>query len=369
MVSGSGSVALGRSIRRFVAAGLAAAAFLCLALPAEAQQPGPTPGSAPGAAPAPAATLAAVKKRGHLLCGANGRVPGFSFVNESGQWSGLEVDFCRAIAAAVMGDADKVRFVPVTTANRFDVLRQGAIDVLTRNSIDTLERTTGTGVRDAAILYYDRQVVVVAQKLGATKLADLHQGTICTLSHTPYAIALGDWFGARNLAVRTVPYDGQDALYKALLDGRCGAVSQVMTPLAATIVASGRQAEYFVLPELVALQPLAAFVRAGDAAWFDIVRWTFQALLHGEELKITAAGVAAQRASGNPEVRRLLGVEPGYGKLLGLDEAWAYEALRQVGNYAEIYDRTVGARSPLRFARGINALWDDGGVMVPMPLR
>jgi general L-amino acid transport system substrate-binding protein len=317
----------------------------------------------------PGPTLAAVKKRGHLLCGANGRVPGFSFVSEGGQWSGLEVDFCRALAAAVLGDAARVRFVPVTTANRFDVLRRGEIDVLTRNSIDTLERSTGTGVRDAAILYYDRQVVVVAQRLGATRLADLHQGTICTLRHTPYATALGDWFAARNLIVRTVLHDGQDALYKALLEGRCNAVSQVMTPLAGTIVASGRQGEYFVLPDLVTMQPLAAFVRAGEDSWFDIVRWTFNALLHGEDLGITSASAAAQRTSAIPAVRRLLGVEAGYGRLLGLDETWAYEALRQVGNYAEIYERNVGARSPLRFARGINALWDDGGVMVPIPLR
>ncbi len=313
--------------------------------------------------------LAAVQKRGHLLCGANGHAPSFSVVDAQGQWSGFEVDFCRAIAAAVLGDATKVHFVPVSTADRFDALRQGRIDVLTRNTIDTLERTTGTGVRDAAVIYLDRQVVVVARDLQVGKLAELNKGTICTLSRTPYATAIDDWFGARNLTAKTVLFDSQDALYKALYDGTCRAVSQVMAPMASTVIASGQAAKYIVLPDLVALHPLAAYVKAGDDPWYDVVRWTFNALLHGEELKVGMTTADAERSSANPEVRRLLGVEPAFGKLLGLDESWAFNLLKQVGNYAEIYERNVGKGSPLGFARGVNALWSEGGILFPMPMR
>lgn len=315
------------------------------------------------------ATLAAAKKRGHVLCGVNGQLPGFAFPDSTGRWSGFEVDFCRAVAAAALGDATKVQFVPVTTADRFDLLRQGKLDVLTRNTIDTMERTVGTGVRTAAVLYLDRQVVAVSRDLKAEKLVDLNQGSVCTLRNTPYETALHDWFGARNLTVKTVTYPTQDTLYKALYDGTCGAVTQVMTPLASTIVASGKQANYIVLPDLVALQPLAAFVRNNDEAWLDVVRWTFNALLHGEDLKITRASAASERSSSSPEVRRLLGVEPGYGKRLGLDEAWAFNILSQVGNYGEIYERNIGMQSPLRFGRGVNALWDNGGILYAPPLR
>ena len=339
-------------IGRMAAACAVAAGILSFGLPAQAEP-----------------TLAAVKKRGHLLCGVNGQLPGFSSVDSQGNWSGFEVDFCRAVAAAALGDATKVRFVPVTTADRFDALRQGRIDVLTRNTIDTMERTVGTGVRDAAVLYLDRQVVVVSRELKADKLVDLNQGTICTLANAPYETALNDWFGTRNLAVKTVLYPDQESLYKALFDGKCNAVSQIMAALASTIVAGARPFDYVVLPDLVTLQPMATFVRAGDDAWFDVVRWTFNALLHGEDLKLSQATVAGERSSANPEVRRLLGVEPGYGKRLGLDEAWAFNVLSQVGNYAEIYDRSVGMRSPLRFARGVNALWDNGGTFFPLPLR
>lgn len=337
--------------QKFFAACLLVASALLIGLPAAAQ------------------TISAVKSRGHVLCGANGQLPGFSRVDARGEWSGFEVDFCRAVAAALLGDAGKVRFVPVTTADRFDALRQGKIDILTRNTVDTLERTAVTGIRDAAILYLDRQVVVVARDAKAAKLIDLAQTTICTLRNTPYQTALDEWFGARNLAVKTALYDDQSKLYKALYDGQCRAVTQLMAPLASTVVASGNAADYIVLPELVALQPLAAFVRSGDDAWFDVVRWTFNAMLHGEELKITSANVDAERTSSNPELRRLLGVEPAFGKLLGLDETWGYNILKQVGNYAELYDRHIGAKSSLRFGRGVNALWSEGGIFFPMPLR
>jgi general L-amino acid transport system substrate-binding protein len=323
----------------------------------------------PTAAVASDPTLARVKKRGQLLCGINGQLAGFSIQDKQGQWTGLEIEFCRAIAAAVLGDTGKVKFVTVTGDNRFDRLRKGEIDVLVRNSVATLSRTARTGVRDAAIIYIDGHVVVVPRKLGATKLADLSGKTICTLKGTPYEQTTTDWFAARNLPIKVVHFDTQAALYDSLLKDQCLAVVQDVSAAASTIIASGRAGEYLVLPELLATDPLAAYVRAGDDEWFDVVRWTHFVMLHGEELGVTKANAGVERTSSNPAVRRLLGVEGGNGKLLGLDDAWAYNVLSQVGNYAESYDRNVGRNSPLKFSRGINALWTQGGAMYVLPLR
>lgn len=314
-------------------------------------------------------TLATVKKRGELACGINGQLPGFSTRNAQGQWIGLEIEFCRALAAAVLGNAEKVKFVPLTTVNRFESLRNGEIDLLARNTTATLSRTARTGVRDSAILYIDGQVVVVPKSLGAVKLADLAGKSICTLKGTPYEQSTQDWFAARNLTVKVVLFDTQAQLYDSFFKDQCLAVVQDVSAVASTIIASGRAAEYLVLPELLATDPQAAFVRAGDDEWYDVVRWTHFAMLHGEELGVTKANASAERTSSNPAVRRLLGVEKGSGKLLGLDDAWAYNVLSQVGNYAESYDRNVGRNSPLKFSRGINALWTQGGAMYALPLR
>jgi general L-amino acid transport system substrate-binding protein len=238
-----------------------------------------------------------------------------------------------------------------------------------RNSTATLSRTARTGVRDAGIIYIDGQVVAVPKKLGATKLADLAGSTLCTLKGTPYEQSIQDWFSARNLPIKTVLYDTQTALYDALFNGLCPGVVQDISALASTIIASGKAPEYLVLPEILATDPLAAYVRSGDEEWFDVVRWTHFALLHAEELGVNKANASAERTSANPAVRRLLGVENGSGKTLGLDDAWAYNVISQVGNYAEIYDRNVGKDSPLKFARGINALWTQGGAMYALPLR
>ncbi len=314
-------------------------------------------------------TLAQVKKRGQLACGVNGQLPGFSVLNAAHQWVGFEIDYCRAIAAAVLGDSSKVQFVPVTTGDRFDGLRKGTIDVLIRNSTATLRRTTQFGVRDAMVYYIDGQAVVVPRSSNIGKLAELNKGTICTLKDTPYEQRLQEWFAAHDLTVKVTLFDVQTSLYEALLAGKCQAVTQDISALAGSLVASGSAASYVVLPEIIATDPLAAYVRAGDDHWLDVVRWTHFALLEAELLGVTQASAPADRTSGTPAVRRLLGVTPGHGKALGLDEHWAYDAIAQVGNYAEIYDRNVGAGSPLRFARGINALWSNGGAMYPLSFR
>jgi general L-amino acid transport system substrate-binding protein len=232
---------------------------------------------APAQAAAP--TLALVKQRGQLLCGINGQLPGFSALNEKKEWAGFEIEFCRAIAAAVLDDATKVKFVPLTTRNRFDALRTGEIDVLVRNSTATLERTAKTGVRDAAVIYVDGQAVVVPKKLGVSTLVQVSGRTVCTLKLTPYERNIQDWFDFRNLTFTPVTFETQKEMYDAFYAGRCDAVTQDISAISTTIVASGKAADYLVLPDIIARDPLAPYVRSGDDEWLDVVRWTFFALL------------------------------------------------------------------------------------------
>jgi general L-amino acid transport system substrate-binding protein len=322
-------------------------------------------------APAQAAdpTLAAVKKRGQLLCGINGQLPGFSAMNEQKEWAGFEIEFCRAIAAAVLRDATKVKFVPLTASARFDALRSGEIDVLARNSAVSLERTAKTGVRDAVVIYIDGQAVVVPKKLGITALTQLGGHSVCSLNNTPYVDSLEDWFDYRKLGFKPVMFNTQKEMYEAFYAGQCDALTQDISAITTTIVTSGKASEYMVLPDIIARHPLAAYVRAGDDEWFDVVRWTFSALLEAEERGVTQANVDSQLRTGTHETKRLLGAPGGEGKLLGLDDDWAFNVIKQVGNYSEIYERNLGQYSPLKFPRAINALWSNGGVLHPLPLR
>jgi general L-amino acid transport system substrate-binding protein len=323
-----------------------------------------------GLAPALAQpTLETVKKRSELACGINGQLPGFSVQNAQKEWGGFEADYCRAVAAAVLGDGRKVRFVPLSATKRFDALRDGSIDVLMRNTTATLERTARTGVRDAVVTFVDAQAVVVAKTLGVKELSELSGKSVCILRGTPYRTRLEEWFAERKQTIAPVMFDAQDDMYKAFFAGQCTAITQDISPLAATIIANGRAADYVMLPEIIAKDPLAAYVRAGDEQWLDVVRWTHFALLEAEERGITQANVDEHLRSPSQAVRHFLGVVPGNGALLGLDEAWAYNAIKQVGNYGEVYERNVGKSSALKFVRGINALWYHGGVMYPLPMQ
>ena len=314
-------------------------------------------------------TLEVVKKRGQLVCGVNGSLPGFSLFNAVREWEGLDVDYCRAVAAAALGDATKVKFVTLTAQQRFDALGAGEVDMLARNSSVTLERAVGSKVRFAVVNYYDGQGFVVPKRLNLTTLTALRNGNICVTKGTTHAANIEDWFRVRRLSANIVSFDTQDAMYEGFFGSRCIAVSQDATALAATLVRSGKAADHMMLPEIISKEPLAAFVRSGDPAWLDVVRWTHYAMLEAEEREITKGNVDSKRESSDPPVRRFLGLTPGNGKALGLDEAWAYNVIRQVGNYSEIFERNVGARSPLGFGRGVNALWTKGGLMYPMPLR
>jgi len=339
-------------------------------------------------------TLDVVRKRGELICGVNGLLPGFSFFNAVKEWEGLDVDLCRAVAAAVLGDAKKVKFVPLTPPQRFDTLRGGTIDMLASNSTITLQREAA-GLQFAIPNYYDGQAFVVAKKLNIANAASLLSKTVCVLKGTTHQANMTAWFGARRLTVVPMQFDSQDEMYDAFLADKCAAVTQDSTALASSLVRRGKAAEYMMLPEIISKEPLGPYVRRGDEQWLDVVRWTEYAMLEAEELGVgksnidhfletsdprvqrliggapSGGGRSAedQLRSNDPAVQRLLGVIPGNGQALGLDEKWAYSIITQVGNYAEIYDRNIGAQSALRFARGINALWTKGGLMYPMPLR
>ena len=322
-----------------------------------------------GVASAAEPTLSVVKNRGQLVCGINGQLPGFSSLNENKQYTGFEVDFCRAIAAAVLGDATKVKLVPLTARNRFDALRSGEIDVLARNTTATLERTSGTGVRDAAVIYIDGQAVAVPKKLGIGSLEELANHSVCILNGTPYGRNIRDWFEYRKLSHTPVTFDTQTEMYEAFYAGKCDAITQDISAITTTIVSSGKAADYLVLPGIIAKDPLAAYVRGGDERWFDVVRWTFYAMLDAEERGVTQANVESQRRTGTPAVKRLLSMPADDAKLLGLADDWAFNLVKQVGNYSEVYERNLGQASPWTFQRGVNALWGNGGVLHSLPLR
>jgi len=340
-----------------IRAALAACLLVVAGLPAQAQMNLAT------------STLTAVKKRDQLVCGVNGELPGFSQQNAQKQWLGFDVEFCRAIAAAAIGDSTKVKFVPLSTAKRFEALRSGEIDVLVRNTTVTLERGAGSDMRYAAVTYIDGQRLVVPKRLAISRADQLGGSTICVLKGTTHEQNL-DWFTARNLTVTMMPFETLAAMYEAFYLGRCTAVTQDSTSLAASIVASGRAAEYLMLPDIISNEPLGPFLRAGDQIWLDVVRWTHYAMLTAEEHGVTSANVdARKKASDDTAVRRLLGVVPGNGKALKLDEDWAYRIIKQVGNYGESFDRNFGSQSPLKFDRGINALWGKGGALYTLPMR
>jgi general L-amino acid transport system substrate-binding protein len=314
-------------------------------------------------------TLAAVKKRGELVCGVNGNLPAFSYLNDKKERLGFDADYCRAIAAAVLGDASKVKFVPLPIARRFEALTSGEIDVLLRHSIVTLERTADTGVRYAAINFIDGQAFVAPKALGLATLQQFEGKLLCLTQNTPHKDNVETWFRLRGLAIKVEAFDDQDAMYQAFFAGKCALVTQEATVLASTVIASGKAANYLMLPEFISREPLGPYVRSGDDQWFNVVHWLHNAMVQAEELGVTQGNVDQQVTSKDPNVLRLLGVEPGTGRMLGLDEKWAYNAIRQVGNYADVYERNFGAGSPLKFARGVNALLGRGGFLFALPVR
>jgi general L-amino acid transport system substrate-binding protein len=314
-------------------------------------------------------TLDVVKKRGSVICGVNVGLGGFSLPDSQGKWKGLDIDMCNAVAAAVLGDATKAKYVPLSAQQRFLALQSGEIDMLVRNSTITLQRDAGIGIQYAGVNFYDGQAFVVGTKANVKKLEELAGATICVAQGTTHEFNMASWFRARNLQIKTVVFESQDVMYDAFFGGRCDAMTQDASALASALATRGKQDGYTILAERISKEPLGPFVRHGDDVWLDVVRWSLFALLEAEERGITQANVDAQLKSPDALVQRLLGVTPGNGKALGLEENWAYNIIKQIGNYGESYERNVGKDSPLKLARGPNALWTAGGLMYPLPLR
>jgi general L-amino acid transport system substrate-binding protein len=269
----------------------------------------------------------------------------------------------------VLGDATKAKYVPLSAQQRFLALQSGEIDMLVRNSTITLERDAGLGLQYAGVNYYDGQGFMVAKKLGVKALAELGGATICVAQGTTHEFNVASWFRGRNLTFKPVVFESVDVMYEAFFGGRCDAITQDSSALASALATRGRQGDYMILPELISKEPLGPFVRRGDDVWLAVVRWSLFAMLEAEERGITTANVDEQLKSTDALVQRFLGVKPGNGKALQLDENWAYNIIKQVGNYGESYERNVGMGSPLKLARGLNGLWTKGGLMYPLPLR
>jgi general L-amino acid transport system substrate-binding protein len=322
------------------------------------------------AAPASAqSTLAAVKQRGHLVCGAHIGAPGFSNPDSRGEYSGFDADHCRALAAAVFGDAKAIRFRPLTSQQRLTALQSGEIDVLIRTTTWTMGRDVTTGLSITNTTFYDGQGFLVRKKLGVKSAKELSGATVCVTTGTTNELNLVDWARTNGIKVEALVIEQNDETRKAYEAGRCDAFTTDASQLAGIRTGLTAPDEHIVLPDIISKEPLGPFVRHGDDQWFDIVRWTMFSLVEAEELGVTAQNVDEMLGSKNPAVQRLLGVTGGLGKSVGLDDRWAYNAIKAMGNYGEIFERHLGKSSPLQLDRGVNALWTKGGLMYAPPIR
>lgn len=315
-------------------------------------------------------TLDAIKSRGQIACGVSTGVIGFSAADSQGQWKGLDVDVCRALAAAVLGDPSKVRWVPLSSQQRFTAIQSGEVDLLSRNTSWSLTRDAALGLHFAGVSYYDGQGFLVPRKLKVTSVKQLRNAEVCVQSGTTTEKNLADYARAQGIKLKPVVFDKFEASLKAFLSGRCQAYT---TDASALAFIRAKEVptpdDYLVLPEIISKEPLGPAVRRGDDEWFAIVKWTLNALIEAEELGITQARVDSLKTSPDPAVQRFLGVGDDLGKSLGLDREWAARAVKAVGNYGEIFNRNVGADSSLKLPRGLNAQWNKGGILYAPPLR
>ena len=314
--------------------------------------------------------LDAIKARGSLICGVSTGVAGFAAADSQGKWTGIDVDVCRAVAAAIFGDADKVKFVPTTAQQRFTALQSGEVDLLVRTTTYTLTRDTALGFDFTGINYYDGQGFMVNKKLGVKSAKELNGATVCVQPGTTTELNLADYFRANKMTFKPVVIEKIEEVRAAFFAGRCDVFTTDASGLYATRAANAPTPDdYIILPEIISKEPLGPVVRHGDNQFADIVRWAFYAMVEAEEYGITSKNVDEMLKSDNPSIKRILGVTPGMGKALGVDEKWVYNIVKQVGNYGEVFDRTVGMGSPLKIARGQNALWTQGGLQYAPPIR
>jgi general L-amino acid transport system substrate-binding protein len=315
-------------------------------------------------------TFDKVKQAGQIVCGVNTGLAGFAQPDNQGRYTGLDVDICKALAAAVFGDAGKVKYVPLTAQQRFTALQSGEVDLLSRNTTWTLLRDTDLGLNFAAVVFYDGQGFMVPKKLGVKSAKELGGATVCVQPGTTTELNLADYFRANKMQFKPVVIEKLDEVENAFFSGRCDAYTTDRSGLAATRAArASNPDDYVILPEVISKEPLAPAVRQGDDQWKDVVTWVIYALFEAEEKGVTGKNVDEMAKSEDPTIKRLLGVTPGMGKALGVDEKWAYNAIKAVGNYGEIFERNVGEGSPLRLDRGPNNLWTQGGLIYGMPIR
>lgn len=318
---------------------------------------------------AQAQTLQAIKQRGTLICGVSQGVLGFSSRAEQGNWTGLDVDFCRALAAAIFNDAGKVKFEPLSADERFRALQSKQIDVLSRNSTWTLSRETELGLAFAGVNFYDGQGLMVRHDRNVMSALELGGSKVCVQAATTTELNLNDYFKTNGMKLETVTTASLDEARKAYEDGRCNVLTADMSALYGERLKTARPDDHDILPELLSKEPLGPVVRQDDFQWFNIVRWTNFAMLVAEELGVSSETLDAALKTAQPEVKRLMGTDANFGEQLGLTNDWVARMVRLVGNYGEVYDRNVGVKSKLGIARGMNALWTNGGILYAPPVR
>ncbi|ERS82907.1 amino acid ABC transporter substrate-binding protein [Halomonas sp. PBN3] len=321
-------------------------------------------------AQASAATLDEVKERGELRCGVNVGLSGFSSPDENGTWQGLDVETCRGIAAAVLGDPEAVSFTPLTAKERFTALQSGEIDVLSRNTTWTATRDNSLGLNFTATTFYDGQGFMVAKDLGVESPDQFDGASICIQSGTTHELNLADYFPSRGIEIQTVTFDTPDQTAQGFASGRCDILTSDTSQLSALRLQLPEPDSVEILETLISKEPLGPVVRQGDDQWLDIVQWSIFAMVNAEELGVTSENVDEMREDApNPQVARLLGVDGNYGEQLGISNDWAYNIVKHVGNYGEVFAATVGEDSPMQISRGMNALWNEGGILYAPPVR
>lgn len=325
--------------------------------------------AAAAATSASAGTLDDVKAKGFVQCGVSQGLPGFSNPDAQGNWSGLDVDVCRAVAAAIFGDASKVKYSPLSAKERFTALQSGEIDMLSRNTTWTSSRDTSLGLNFTGVTYYDGQGFLVRKSLGVTSALELSGASVCTQTGTTTELNIADYFRTNNMPYEVVAFEKADEVIKAYDAGRCDVFSTDASGLYAERLKLANPADHIVLPEIISKEPLGPVVRHGDDQWFDLVKWSLYAMINAEEMGITSANVEEMKSSTNPEIKRLLGLDGDFGQQLGVGNDWVVNIVKGVGNYGESFDRNVGPDTPLGIARGLNALWSKGGLQYAPPVR
>ncbi|MBC8209300.1 MAG: amino acid ABC transporter substrate-binding protein [Desulfobulbaceae bacterium] len=318
---------------------------------------------------AQASTKDEVQKRGYVQCGVSTGLPGFSNPDEKGNWTGLDVDVCRAVAAATLGDANKVKFIPLNAKERFTALQSGEIDILSRNTTWTLTRDSSLGLNFAHPNYYDGQGFMVSKRLGVKSALELDGAVVCIQAGTTTELNLADYFTQQKMEYKPLVFDTSDQTVKGFEVGRCDVLTSDQSQLYSLRIKLEKPEDAVVLPEIISKEPLGPVVRQGDDAWFNIVKWSMYAMLNAEEMGVTSANIDSKRNGTDPGTQRLLGEEGIKGSGLGLSDDWAYNVVKQVGNYSEMFERNVGMDSPLKISRGLNALWNQGGVQYAPPIR